>query len=43
MACMDVNGNLQLARTIRQNGMGAAPQFWLDGYDLSTLANATAR
>jgi ABC-type branched-subunit amino acid transport system substrate-binding protein len=38
MACMDVNGNLQLARTIRQNGMGAVPQFWLDGYDTSTLA-----
>jgi branched-chain amino acid transport system substrate-binding protein len=38
VACMDVNGNLQLARTIRQNGMGEVPQFWLDGYDTSTLA-----
>jgi len=38
VACFDVNGNLQLARTIRQNGMGAVPQFWLDGYNSSTLA-----
>ena len=37
-ACFDVNGNLQLARTIRQNGMGEVPQFWLDGYNSSTLA-----
>jgi branched-chain amino acid transport system substrate-binding protein len=38
IACMDVNGNLQLARTIRQNGMGDVAQFWLDGYDTTTLA-----
>ena len=38
VACFDVNGNLQLARTIQQNGLGNIQQFWLDGYDTSTLA-----
>jgi len=42
VACFDVNGDLQLARTIRQNGMGDIPQFWLDGYDTSTLQQNAA-
>jgi branched-chain amino acid transport system substrate-binding protein len=37
LSCFDVNGNLQLARTIRQNGLGEVPQFWFDGYNQQTL------
>ena len=37
VSCMDVTGNIQLSRTMQQNGM-AASQLWLDGYNQSTLA-----
>ncbi len=36
--CLDVNGNIQVARTLHQNGMTNVAQFWLDGYDTSTLS-----
>ena len=37
VSCMDVPGNLDLSRTIQQNGLTGVKQVWLDGYDLSTL------
>lgn len=37
MSCMDVNGNVQIARAMYQNGMSNFSQFWLDGYNSSTL------
>ena len=37
LGCFDVNGNLQLARTLRQNGMANTSQFWFDGYNQETL------
>lgn len=37
MSCMDVTGNIQLSRTMQQNGLDSAAQVWLDGYDQSTL------
>jgi ABC-type branched-subunit amino acid transport system substrate-binding protein len=37
LGCFDVNGNLQLARTLRQNGMTNTAQFWFDGYNQKTL------
>ena len=35
--CMDVNGNVQIARAMHQNGMTNVSQLWLDGYNDSTL------
>jgi ABC-type branched-subunit amino acid transport system substrate-binding protein len=41
VSCMDVSGNLGLARTMQQNGLGNTQQLWFDGYDRTTLeANA---
>ena len=37
VSCMDVPGNLELSRTMQQNGLTGVKQLWLDGYDLSTL------
>ena len=37
VSCMDVTGNVQLARTMHQNGLDQAGQIWLDGYNKSTL------
>jgi ABC-type branched-subunit amino acid transport system substrate-binding protein len=37
ISCMDVNGNVQIARAMHQNGMTNVSQFWLDGYNSSTL------
>jgi len=36
-SCMDVPGNINLSRTMQQNGMSGVKQLWLDGYDQSTL------
>jgi ABC-type branched-subunit amino acid transport system substrate-binding protein len=42
LSCMDVTGNIELSRTMQQNGMTDVNQLWLDGYDQSTLqANAS--
>ncbi len=38
VSCMDVTGNIALARTMQQNGMTGIHQIWLDGYDRSVLA-----
>ena len=38
VSCMDVTGNVQLSRTMQQNGMTGESQLWLDGYNSSTLA-----
>ena len=38
VSCMDVTGNVQLSRTMQQNGMSGQSQLWLDGYNSSTLA-----
>lgn len=37
MSCMDVTGNVQLSRTMEQNGLTGLSQLWLDGYNHSTL------
>ena len=39
VSCMDVTGNVQLSRTMGQNGMTGEAQLWLDGYNSSTLAS----
>ena len=37
VSCMDVTGNVQLSRTLVQNGITDIPQLWLDGYNRTTL------
>ena len=37
--CMDSTGNIKLSQTLQQHGMGAAVQYWLDGYDSRILHN----
>jgi len=37
VSCMDVTGDVQLARTMHQNGLTGVSQLWLDGYNQSTL------
>jgi ABC-type branched-subunit amino acid transport system substrate-binding protein len=37
VSCMDLPGNLTLARELQQNGLIGVKQVWLDGYDLSAL------
>ena len=39
VSCMDVTGNVQLSRTMGQNGMTGESQLWLDGYNSSTLTS----
>lgn len=36
-SCMDLSGNILLSRTMRQDGMGAVAQYWLNGYDESAI------
>jgi len=38
ITCMDVSGNIQIARALHQNGMTNVSQLWLDGYNSSTLS-----
>jgi len=42
VSCMDIPGNLQLSRSLQQNGVTRVKQLWLDGYDLSTLHQYTS-
>jgi len=42
VSCMDLPGNLELSRTIQQNGLTGVNQLWLDGYDLPTLRQYTS-
>jgi ABC-type branched-subunit amino acid transport system substrate-binding protein len=42
VSCMDVPGNLELSRSLQQNGLTGVKQLWLDGYDLSTLRQYTS-
>jgi branched-chain amino acid transport system substrate-binding protein len=36
-SCLDLNGNLVLARALQSAGMGNVTQYWLDGYDEGAL------
>lgn len=36
-SCMDLSGNILLSRTMRQDGMAAVAQYWLNGYDESAI------
>ncbi len=38
VSCMDLGGNVLLAQTMQQAGLGGALQYWFDGYDPSTLS-----
>ena len=37
LSCMDINGNISMARAIKQFGMKGVTQLWLDGADLSAI------
>jgi ABC-type branched-subunit amino acid transport system substrate-binding protein len=37
LSCMDVNGNIDLARGMQQAGLGNANQEWFNGQDQSTI------
>jgi branched-chain amino acid transport system substrate-binding protein len=37
LSCMDITGNVSLARSLQQYGLGSVHQFWLDGYDRNDL------
>lgn len=36
-SCMDATGDIKLAQTLQQHGMGSVTQYWLDGYDHQIL------
>lgn len=36
-SCLDLSGNLVLARALQSAGMGKVTQYWLDGYDESAI------
>ncbi len=37
VSCMDLAGNVLLAQTMQQDGLGDVLQYWFDGYDPSSL------
>lgn len=41
-SCLDLNGNLVLARALKSAGMASATQYWLDGYDESAIASSAS-
>ncbi|HXY42784.1 MAG TPA: ABC transporter substrate-binding protein [Acidimicrobiales bacterium] len=41
-SCLDLSGNLVLARALEAGGMGSVTQYWLDGYDEGALRASAA-
>ena len=39
VTCMDASGNIKLSQTLKQHGLGAVTQYWLDGYNTQNLVN----
>jgi len=40
-SCMDLSGNVQLSKTMAQEGVAGVTQYWFNGYDQSALAQFT--
>ncbi len=38
ISCLDLTGNIALARALQQNGVGSIHQLWYSGYDRNELA-----
>ncbi len=41
-SCLDLAGNLVLARALQSAGMGRVTQYWLDGYDESAIRTSAS-
>jgi hypothetical protein len=41
-SCLDLSGDILLSKTMQQDGMTGATQYWFDGYDESALKDDAA-
>lgn len=41
-SCLDLSGNLVLARALQAGGMSKVTQYWLDGYDESAIRSSAS-